>query len=86
MFHSNPLQGVTPLHITFDQVDGYIRKNDKTKYQELFYSNERDDRIFDRIKYHIKLSSNISLVSSHKHMNIEINSGDDLPLKNIKPL
>ena len=31
MFHSNPLQGAKPLHIIFDQVDGYIRKNDKTK-------------------------------------------------------
>ena len=36
MFHSNPLHDAKPLHIIFDQVDGYIRKNNKTKYQELF--------------------------------------------------
>ena len=35
-----------PLHIIFDRVDGYIRKQDKTEYLALFHSDEKYDIVF----------------------------------------
>ena len=75
------LYGVRPLHIIFEKVDGYIRKYDGTKYLALFHSDESYERIFDKIRYPVMLKSNISDVSSHKFMKIQINSDDDLPLE-----
>ena len=43
------------LCITFDKLDGYIRKCDGTKYLALFHSNEKYERIFVRIRYLIML-------------------------------
>ena len=40
-----------------------FKKNDKTKYLALFHSDEKYERIFDRIRY---LKSNISDIYSHK--------------------
>ena len=38
------------LRITFNNVDGYIKKYDKTRYLALHHS-EKWDRIFDRNRY-----------------------------------
>ena len=70
---------VKPLHITFQKVDRYIRNHNRTKYLELFHSDENYERIFDRISHLIMLKSNISDAYSHKHMKIKYNSDDDLP-------
>ena len=35
-----------PLHVIFDDVDGYILKYDKTRYLTLFRSNKKDERMF----------------------------------------
>ena len=35
-----------PLHINFDNVDGYILKYNKTRYLTLFHSNKKDERKF----------------------------------------
>ena len=51
--------------------------SDSTKYQALFHSDEKYERISDRIRYFIMLKSNISDVYSHK----SVNSDDDLPLE-----
>lgn len=51
--------GIKPLCITLDKVDEYIRKHDKTRYLELFHSNGKYDKIFDRIGYLTMLNSNI---------------------------
>ena len=37
------------LHIIFDKVDEYIGKYDRTKYLELFHSDEKNERMLDRI-------------------------------------
>ena len=77
--------GAKPLHSIFDKVDGYIRKNDATNYLALFHSDEKYERIYDRIRCLIMLKTNISDVYSHKNAKIYIHSDDELPLeKNIK--
>ena len=45
--------GPKPLCISFDKVEKYIRKYDKTKYLRLFYCDEKYGTIFDRIRYFI---------------------------------
>ena len=47
----------------------------------LFYSDEKYERTFYRIKYSNMFKSNISDVYSLKYMKIEINSDDNLPLE-----
>ena len=78
------------VRIIFDKVDGYIRakKNkidyDGTKHLGLFHSDEKTNRIFQRMRYLITLKSNISDVYSHKYTKVTVNLDDDLPLeKNI---
>ena len=56
----------------FDKVDEYVRTYDSTKHLELFYSDEKSERIFDRISYLIMLKSNISEVHSLKYTKIKI--------------
>ena len=65
----------------FDKVDEYVRTYDSTKHLELFYSDEKSERIFDRISYLIMLKSNISEVHSLKYTKIKIYSDDDLSLE-----
>ena len=50
MFHTKSVC-VKPLHIIFDKVDGYIGKYGRTKYLGLFHSDEKYEKIFDRISY-----------------------------------
>lgn len=57
----------------FDKVDRYIRKYDRNKYLVLFYSDEKYERIVDRIKY-IMLQNKISDVYSYKYLKMKINS------------
>ena len=66
-----------PLCIIFDKVDGYIRKHDGIKFLVLIHSNEKYERMFDRIRYLIMLKSSFSDVYSHKYTKIKINSDDD---------
>ena len=46
-------------------------KYDSTKYIALFYSEEKYERTFDRIRYLVALKSNIT----------DVHSDDDLPFK-----
>ena len=55
-----------PLSIIFKKVDGYIRKYDSTKYLALFHSDEKYERLFDRIRYLVMLKGNISGVYLQK--------------------
>lgn len=57
----------------FDKVDRYIRKYDRNKYLVLFHSDEKYERIVDRIKY-IMLQNKISDVYSYKYLKMKINS------------
>ena len=50
MLHTNETPyGVKHVCIIFDKVDGYIKKNVGAKYLALFHSDEKCERIFDRI-------------------------------------
>ena len=62
-FYKAPYGGRS-LHTFFNEVDGYIRKYENNKYLALFYQ-EKADRMIDRIRYLIKLKSNILNVTSH---------------------
>ena len=64
------------LCIIFDKVDGYIRKYDRTKILGLFHSNEKLEKVFDKIGYPAMLD-----VYTHKYMEIKIDSDDELPLE-----
>ena len=44
--------GVKPLHIRFDEIDGFIRIYDGIGYFVLFAS-ERYNKICDTIRYHL---------------------------------
>ena len=63
----------------FNKEDEDIRKYDKNRYLALLNS-EKFHRIFDRIRYLIRLKHNISSIYSHK-IRIKIDSDDDLPLE-----
>ena len=78
IFHAvhKPPYGVKPF--IFDEVDGYIRNNDRAKYLELFLSNQKFERMFGRIRYLIMLISDISYVYLYKY-----ESDDDIPLVKI---
>ena len=56
------------------------------KYIAFFHFKEKYDRVFDRIRYHFMLQSNISGVYFHIYIyiytKIKINSNDDLPSEN----
>ena len=59
-----------PLLFTFDKMDEYIRKYDRTKYPALFISGKY---IFGRIRYLSMSKSNILYVYSRKYLKIKIN-------------
>ena len=45
--------GAKSLRIIFKKVEECIRICHRTKYLELFHSNDKYERMFDRIRYHI---------------------------------
>ena len=58
-----------PLHIIFGEVDGYLRKYDRTKYLTLFPPDGKYGIMFERIKYHISQESNNSDGYYHMFIN-----------------
>ena len=56
------------------------RVYDETKYLVLI-SSEKDDAIYDRIRYLISLKSGIIYVISHNYVRIKVDSYDALPLE-----
>ena len=55
------LIGAKPLRIMFNKVNGFIRDYDETKYLVL-YGLEKNDAIYDRIRYLTGLKSGITYV------------------------
>ena len=49
-----------PSQIIFDKIYGYIRKYDSNECVALFYSDEKYEWIFDRVRYAIMLKTNVS--------------------------
>ena len=68
------------LRIRFDQIDGFIRIYDGTRYLTLFGS-EKYDAKYNRIRYLINLKSGIKYIFSHYFTKIKIDSYDYLPLE-----
>ena len=82
-FHTKSLIGAKPLRIKFDQVDGFVKVYDGTRYLALF-GGEKLDFIYNRIRYVKGAKSGITYVFSHNYSKIKVDSYDSLPLE--KPL
>ena len=74
MLHTKVIHGVKPSHLTFDDVDGYIKEYDWTKYVGLLPADAKYQRMFDKIRYSINQKSIVSDVC--------YDSDDNLPLEN----
>ena len=59
------------LHIRFDELDGFIRVCDGTRYFVTFHP-EKYAAIYNRIRYLISQKSGISQVISHNYAKIKI--------------
>ena len=70
-----------PLHIIFDEVHAYIKKDHRTKNLALFYSDEKYERTFNRTRYLNTVKGNISDAYSHKYTKIKIAWNGDLSIK-----
>ena len=62
-----------PLCIRFDQIDGFIKIYDGSRYITLFGSEEYET-IYNRIRYLISLKSGITYLFSHYFTKIEVDS------------
>ena len=65
------------MSIRFDKTDGFIRVYDGTKYLVLF-GPEKDDAIYNRIRYLISQRSGITYVVSHNYVILKVNLYDSL--------
>ena len=70
--------GPKPLRIRFNQIDGFIRIYDGTRYLVLF-GPEKYDAICNRVRYLINLKGVIADVFSHYYRKIKVGSYDSLP-------
>ena len=55
-----------PLCMRFDEIDGFIRVYDGTRYLVLFGS-EKYGSIYNRIRYLISVKSGITYIISHNY-------------------
>ena len=69
-----------PLHIRFNNIDGFVRIYDGTRYLALFGS-EKYDVIYNRIGYLISLKGVITYILSHYFAKIKVDSYDSLPIE-----
>ena len=70
--------GAKPLRISFDEVDGFIRVYDGTRYLVLF-GLEKYDAIYNMIRYTISQKTGITDIFSHNYARIKIDSYDLWP-------
>ena len=68
------------LRIRLDRIDGFIRVYDGTTYLVLFGS-EKNDFIYNRIRYLIKVKSSITFVISHNYAKMKVDLYNSLPLE-----
>ena len=74
-------KGVKLLRIVFNDANSYIKDYDRTKYLPLFPLEEKQERTFDKVGYHINLENNFSNIHYNKCMKTKINSDDNLSLE-----
>ena len=68
------------MRIRFDEIDGFIRIYDETKYLVLL-GPAKYDAIYNRIRYLISIKSGITYIFSHYFAKIKIDSYDSLPIE-----
>ena len=69
-----------PLHIRFDEIDGFIRIYDGARYLTLF-GLEEYEVVYDRIRYPISLKSGITYIFPHYFAKIEHDCYNSLPIE-----
>ena len=68
------------LRIKFNQIDGFIRIYDGTRYLILFDAGEYE-AIYNKIKYLISLKNGITYIFSHYFTERKADSYDSLPME-----
>ena len=68
------------LRIKFNQIDGFIRIYDGTRYLILFDAGEYE-AIYNKIKYLISLKNGITYIFSHYFTKRKADSYDSLPME-----
>ena len=66
------------MHITFDQIDGFVRVYDGTKCIVLILA-EKYDFIYNRTRYLKGVRSGTTYIISHNHAKTKVDSYDSLP-------
>ena len=66
------------MRIRFDKIDRFIRVYYGIKYLVLFGS-EKNDSIYNRIRYLTSVKSSITYVISHNYAKIKVDTYDSLP-------
>ena len=69
-----------PLRIRFDQIDGFIRIYDATRYL-ISLGPEKFDVSYNRLSYLISLKSGITCIFSHYYRKIKVDSYDSFPIE-----
>ena len=69
-----------PLHIRFNEMDGFIRVHDETRYLVSFRS-EKHDSIYNSIRYFISVKSDITYITSINYATIKVDSYGSLLLE-----
>ena len=74
------LIGPKPFQIRFDKRDGFFKVYDESKYLVLL-GPEKNDTIYNRIRYLISLKSSVTYIFSHYFVKIKVCSHDSLPIE-----
>ena len=69
-----------PSRIRFDQLNGFIKIYDETRYLTLF-SSEQYEAIYNRIRYLISLKSGITYSFCHYFAKIKVDPYASLPIE-----
>ena len=69
-----------PLHIRFNEMDGFIRVHDETRHLVLFRS-EKYDSIYNSTRYFISVKSDITYITSINYATIKVDSYGSLLLE-----
>ena len=68
------------MHIRFNNIEGFIRVYDGTRYLVLF-GDEKYYFLYNRIRYLTGVKIGITYVISHNYAKIKVDSFDSLPLE-----
>ena len=75
---NNTLINLKPLRIRFDEIDGFNRVLNGTRYLP-WIGSEKYVAIYNRIRYILSQKSGITFVFSHSYARLKVDSNDFLP-------